>query len=130
MVIDHGEGYLCLPGLHDDVTTAAHDHRSRVIFQHSHRGDVVDEIDFQEGRHFRLGKVASHGEEAAIERLGTETIDGGEKAGAVVGPEGTDLQPSSIPQRLDRRKLGCVQADHAPIIRSHFRSSRYVLAIC
>ena len=58
ILIDHGESDLGLSRLYDDVTSAARDHAPTGFVHDRDQCDVIDEVDVQEKRDFRLRKVS------------------------------------------------------------------------
>jgi hypothetical protein len=119
ILIDDGEGYLGLPGPQDDVACTADDHRPYGLPHHGDEGHVIDEVDVQEEGHFLLRAAAFHGEEAAVEGLGAGAADRGQEFGPVILSEGPDIDPTSVPNRLDRRIRRCFH---------HGRPSSYALS--
>ena len=105
--IDDGEGYLGLPGLQDDVTCTADDHRPAGLLHHGDEGHVIDEVDVEEVGRFLLREAALHIEEAAVEGLEAGAADRGQEFGPVILSEGPDIDPTSIAKRLDRRIRRC-----------------------
>jgi hypothetical protein len=115
VLVDNDEGYLGPSGLHDDVTSAPNNHGSAAFFHHCDQGHVVDEVHVQEERDFLFRKFALWTEESAVERLGACALDGCDKLGPIVRPEGADFNPTSIAQQLNRGIPRCCSMASTPI---------------
>src|SRR4051812_38268788 len=101
VLVDDGKSHLGCPRLSDNVTRASDDQGLTVLFHYGHQGNVVDEVNVHEECDFLLREAALGSKEAAEERLGAGASDSGDKAGSVVWPEGTDLDPAPVAQCLD-----------------------------
>jgi hypothetical protein len=75
---------------------------------------VVDEIGVQKERRFLFRKVASCPEKAAVQRPVAGAADGCDEVVPVVRSEGADFDPTSVPQRFNRRIRGCFQHGQQP----------------
>ena len=100
--VDHGKGDLGLPGLHDNVTSAARYYRAPPFIYQRNQRHVLDEIDVHEERGFFICEAALKTEEPAIKGPGACATDSGEQIGPVVGSESSDFNPASIAERLSR----------------------------
>ena len=101
VLVDDGKSHLGCPRLSDNVTPASNNHRSSVLFDYGHEGDVVGEVDVHEKCDFLLREAALGSKEAAEERLRAGASDSGNKAGSVIWPEGADLDLAPVAQCLD-----------------------------
>src|SRR4051812_22519781 len=101
VLVHHGKSHLGCPRLSDNVTPASDNHRSSVLFDRGHEGDVVGEVDVHEECDFLLREAALGSKEAAEERLRAGASESGNKAGSVIWPEGADLDLAPVAQSLD-----------------------------
>jgi hypothetical protein len=100
ILVDYGKCDLGLPGLHDNVTSAARYYRTPPFIYQRNQRHVLDEIDIHEERGFFICEAALKTKEPAIKGPGACATDSGEQIGPVVGPESSDFNPASIAERL------------------------------
>jgi hypothetical protein len=56
------------------------------LFHDSDKGNMIYKVDVEEKITFLFGKITLCTEEAAVQRLGTGTVDGCQKASLIVSP--------------------------------------------
>ena len=86
VLVHAGESDRGLPGLYNDITSAAH----------------ADEVNIHKERNFRLRQGAFYGKETAINGLLAGAAEGCKEASLVVRSESADFDAASIVQRLNR----------------------------
>src|SRR5579863_2664979 len=107
-LIDYRKGELGLSGFGYNVACASDDCRLTAFVYHRHQRHMIDEVDVEKECDFRLGKVALHPEETAVERRGSDAFDGSEEFVSVLRPQCADFHSTAIAQRLDTRIVGCI----------------------
>src|SRR5262249_19254662 len=88
------------------VASTANDYLSSGLLHYGNESDVINEIDVREESDLPIGETTLYAKKSTVEGRRGDAIDGGEKIGSVLGPEGADLQAASIAKHLDRRIFG------------------------
>jgi hypothetical protein len=110
ILIEHGEGDLGPPRLHDDVAASACDRWMPALFQHGNQGHVADEVHIGIERDFLLGKVSSHGKEAAMKSLRADAAEGVDETVPIIGSDSANFDALSIAQHVNYTIIGGI--DH------------------
>src|SRR5262245_33583836 len=111
ILIDHGESDLGPSRLYDNVTCATRNHAPTAFVHDRDQCNVIDEVDVQEKRDFRLPKVSFYRKETTVSGLRAAAAGGGDEVGPVVRSKRADFDPASIAQRLECRIVGRFQHD-------------------
>ena len=80
VLVDHGKSDFGRTGLHDDVASAADDHRSFPFSHGRDQGDMIDEVDVHEEFDFLFRKFSLRAEETEIQGLRAGASDGAQKS--------------------------------------------------
>ena len=67
VLVDHRKRDFGLSGAHDNVTSAAGNHRPVAFFEHRHQGYVIDEIHIQKEGRFLIREATFWDKEATAE---------------------------------------------------------------
>ena len=99
--IDHDESDLGLAWPHNDIASAAGDHRVSVFIDFRDERDMVVEIDIEEEGHLLLREALLWHEEAPLKRLRAGPSDRRKHLGPVIGTKRADFDRTTVAKMLD-----------------------------